>query len=77
MFSETQNAVLEKKMPNELPQSANQQFYTVYQTAEVLQISRNGLYRLIRAGTIKAVWIGGLKRVPASELDRLTNSGIR
>lgn len=49
-------------------------FYTVAQTAEMLKISRNGLYRLIRAGTIKAIWIGGLKRVPASELDRLANS---
>ena len=55
-------------------EQSERHFYTVAQTAEMLRISRNGLYRLIRKGVIRAAQVGGLKRVPASELDRLANA---
>lgn len=50
------------------------QFFTVAQTAELLKISQSGLYKLIRLGVVRAVQVGGLKRVPAAELDRIANS---
>lgn len=50
------------------------QFYTVAQTAELLKISRSGLYRLLRLSIIRGVRVGGLLRVPATELNRIANS---
>lgn len=44
--------------------------YTVAETAELLGVSRNTVYRLIKDGTLKAKKIGSMK-IPRKALERL------
>jgi excisionase family DNA binding protein len=46
---------------------------TIPQAAAALNMSRATIYRRIEDGTIRAVRIGGLIRVPTSELERIVN----
>lgn len=48
---------------------------TVGDVAQLLGISRNSAYALIRCGAIHSVRIGRLLRVPRSEVDRFLTEG--
>jgi excisionase family DNA binding protein len=41
---------------------------TVEQAARLLQISRSGVYALVRSGALRSVQLGGLRRVVRSDL---------
>jgi excisionase family DNA binding protein len=45
---------------------------TPHELAELLNLSPNTVYRLIKAGQIRAVRVGQQFRIPAAEIDRLT-----
>lgn len=46
-------------------------FYTVEELAEVLQVNKRTIYRLIQAGKLEHYKVGAQIRVAASELERL------
>ena len=46
-------------------------FYTVPETAELLRVHENTIYRLIRAKKIEHYKIGAQIRISAAELERL------
>lgn len=46
--------------------------YTVRETAKMLRVAQQSVYRLIYAGSIKTVKIGRQHRIPESEIVRLT-----
>ena len=46
--------------------------YKVTKAAELLDVSRATIYNLISSGELASVMIGGSRRIPASELDRVT-----
>jgi excisionase family DNA binding protein len=50
-----------------------QQFCTIRQTQEIMNISRPTLYRHIKSGEIPAVRVGGRVLIPASFLQELEN----
>jgi excisionase family DNA binding protein len=48
-------------------------FYKVEEAAERLGISRSGVYRLVKEGTIRSVRISGALRVPAAAIDEFAD----
>jgi excisionase family DNA binding protein len=50
--------------------------YRVGEAAKVMSVSSATIYRLIAAGKLKTVKIGGIRLVPARALRRLTEKGI-
>jgi excisionase family DNA binding protein len=50
-----------------------QQFCTIRQTQEILNISRPILYRHIKSGEIPAVHVGGRALIPADYFEHLRN----
>lgn len=51
--------------------------YSVKNAANVLGCSTWQVYNLIYKGIIKAPKIGGMLRIPASEIDRLLGEAVR
>lgn len=49
----------------------NKDYYSVKEIAQALNISRIAVFNKIKAGLIKAVKIGRMYAVPASEVDNL------
>lgn len=49
--------------------------YTTEEMAEILGISYQTAYRLIKAGKIKAVRIGGAFRIEKEEVERIKKEG--
>ena len=47
------------------------EFYTVSEFANTLKVSPRSLWRWIACKKIKAVKVGGVTRIPRSELDRI------
>lgn len=43
--------------------------YRVEEAAELLSVSRNRIYELIRSNQLRTVRVGGSRRVPARSLD--------
>ncbi len=52
-----------------------QRFLKIDDLASALCCSRSKAYALVSAGEVRAVKVGGLLRIPASELDRLAGFG--
>ncbi|MEW6771613.1 MAG: helix-turn-helix domain-containing protein [Bacillota bacterium] len=48
-------------------------FLTVPEVAKLLRVGRNKAYRLIRDGTLTAIWLGRSPRVPRDAIIRLVN----
>ncbi len=48
--------------------------YTLKQAAEMLGVSRWTIYKAIEKGQIKAVTISDRRRIPQTELERLTEA---
>ncbi|WP_370588711.1 helix-turn-helix domain-containing protein [Pseudonocardia sp. C8] len=51
-----------------------QRFLTMAEVAAELRVSRRTIERHVREGTIRAIRLGRLRRVPASEIVRLRAS---
>ena len=47
------------------------QFYTVAEVAELTRVSRMTVYRMVHAGELPAIRMGGSYRVPKSAIDQL------
>lgn len=47
------------------------QFYTPNELAEILKVSRMTIYRMIHAGELPAIRVGGSYRVPESAFEAL------
>ena len=45
--------------------------YTMAQFGKIVRLSRSSVARRLKDGTIRAIKVGRLVRVPASEVDRL------
>jgi len=52
-----------------------QQFYTVAEVAQMTRVSGMTIYRLIKAGELRALRVGHSYRVPAQALDDYLASG--
>jgi excisionase family DNA binding protein len=48
--------------------------YNPTEAAEILGISRSGIFRLMSSGQLESVKIGGLRRIPASALEKYVES---
>lgn len=46
-------------------------FYRINEVATILGVHRNSITRWIKAGKIKTSYIGGIKLIPANEIERL------
>lgn len=53
------------------------QLLTVREAAKVLRLSVPTLYRLMRAGQLKSVKLGGARRIPEREVERLVTRKTR
>lgn len=53
------------------------EFYTVREFAELLKLTEKAIRANIRAGTIRAVKIGKVHRIPSTEIDRLKQESHR
>ena len=53
-----------------------QRLYRPREVAEALSISRGQVYALAERGLIRVVRIGTSVRIPASEIERLSTTGI-
>lgn len=51
-------------------------FLTVAEVADILRVSSMTVYRLIKAGDMKALRVGKAYRVPEDEVDRYLTAGI-
>ena len=51
-------------------------FLTVAEVADILRVSSMTVYRLIKAGDMKALRVGKAYRVPEDEVDRYLAAGI-
>ena len=51
--------------------------YSVPEAAAQLSVSKNHLWKLIERGVVRQVRLGGRVVVPASELDRVLEEGLR
>jgi excisionase family DNA binding protein len=51
--------------------------HTIDEAAQLLQVSRSTIYRLIAAGEILAIHIGATRRIPHSSLTRCVETRIR
>jgi excisionase family DNA binding protein len=51
--------------------------YSVRETVRTTNLSYASIYRLIRAGKIRSVKIGGRRLIPASALDALLEEGAQ
>ena len=49
---------------------------TVDKVAKELSLSTRSVYRLIKKGAIKAKRVGGVWRIPRSELERIEKRGL-
>jgi excisionase family DNA binding protein len=49
-----------------------EQFFTVREAADLLKVSRSGMYQLLKAGIVRAIRLGRLRRIPASEICRIS-----
>jgi len=52
-----------------------QQYYTVAEVAQMMRVSGMTIYRLIKAGELRALRVGHSYRVPAQALDDYLASG--
>lgn len=50
----------------------NNMVYTIWETAQLLRVNRNTVYKLIHAGYLEAFRLGNLK-VTRAELERFLN----
>ncbi|MGE0875659.1 MAG: helix-turn-helix domain-containing protein [Burkholderiales bacterium] len=50
--------------------------YSPNSTAEALDLSRSKVYALMKAGSLRYVNIGGDRRIPAEELERIAREGV-
>lgn len=49
--------------------------YSANSAARALELSRSKIYDLMKTGKLKFVMIDSERRIPASEIDRLTREG--
>ncbi len=52
----------------------NMKLYTIPEVSEILKVTRDTIYRWMRAGELKTVKIGSTRRVLASDLEEFVNS---
>lgn len=50
-------------------------FWTVKEFGEITGTCKAHVFNMIRRGELRAVKLGSATRIPASEVDRLTNGG--
>ncbi|MBP3222904.1 MAG: helix-turn-helix domain-containing protein [Actinomycetaceae bacterium] len=55
------------------PAGERPQFYTVAEVADLIRVSRMTVYRMVHAGELPAIRVGGSYRVPASALESLVS----
>jgi excisionase family DNA binding protein len=63
-----------------MPLNSPEPLLTVRETADRLRVNPETVRRWLRAGRLKGILMGGDRggyRIPASELERLTQSGLR
>lgn len=46
--------------------------YKQVEVAKMMGVHRNSVYRWVRDGKIKSVLVGGVRMIPASEIEKLT-----
>jgi excisionase family DNA binding protein len=51
------------------------QLLTIPEACHALRVARSTLYRLLDAGDLRAVKIGGSRRIPATEIERIATGG--
>lgn len=49
--------------------------YTVYDVAEILQVSAKTVYRIIQAGDIRVIWVRGQIRITEEALNAYLQGG--
>lgn len=49
--------------------------YTVYDVAEILQVSTKTIYRIIQAGDIRVIWVRGQIRITEEALNSYLQRG--
>lgn len=54
-----------------------EQLLTVKEAAAQLKLSRPSVYRLMKRGELKSVKLGGARRIPQRELERLVDRKTR
>lgn len=54
---------------------SDNQHYSILDLAEIFGVNKKTIYRLIRRGRIKAVYIGTQVRISKEEVDRLKLEG--
>jgi excisionase family DNA binding protein len=55
--------------------ATEQEFLTIDQVAERLQVSYRTVYRLIENGKLRAIRVGDLYRIPLSAFDEFVREG--
>ena len=55
--------------------SKSEEYLTVEEFATTFRVSKNSVYKWIKKGTVKAVRIGNVIRIPISELESITKGG--
>ena len=51
--------------------------YKLSEAAIILHVSESWIDKKIREGKIKAVWLGGVRRIAESEIERITKEGVK
>jgi excisionase family DNA binding protein len=59
----------------EIPTSAPQ-FYTLPELVRIMRMSYNGVYKMIKRGSIKAIKVGWIYRINVEEAQRIFNEGV-
>jgi excisionase family DNA binding protein len=54
----------------------NHELLTVKEAAEILRVSETTIWRMFKDGRLKSISLGGLRRVPREELNRMLKYGI-
>lgn len=49
---------------------------TIVKTAEKLNVSVSWLDKMCRAGKIKFIWMGGVRRISDAEIKRIQEEGV-
>ncbi len=50
-----------------------EQYTTVSEFAKKFSVSRQFVWKMIKEGKLKAIKIGGIYKIPVSEIDRIEN----
>ena len=52
-----------------------ERFYTIDQVAELFSVTRAAVYKWMKAGQLKYVYVGALRRIPQSALNAFIREG--